>query len=54
MWGFRDKRIEENIEQYDWVESVHVKRNWLTGVEIQVNEYKTIGYAENNDRLILY
>lgn len=51
MWGFRDKRIEENIEQYDWVESIHVKRNWLTGVEIQVNEYKTIGYAENNDRL---
>ncbi|TQR16475.1 cell division protein FtsQ/DivIB [Psychrobacillus vulpis] len=51
MWSFKEQKITKLIEQNDWVKSVNVKRNWLTEVDIRVEEYKKIGYVENGDRL---
>lgn len=51
MWGFKEKNIEKTLEQNEWVKSAEVKRNWLTGVHIQVEEYKQIGYEEKDDML---
>ncbi|TQR08185.1 cell division protein FtsQ/DivIB [Psychrobacillus soli] len=51
MWGFKEKNIEKTLEQNEWVKFAHVKRNWLTGVHIQVEEYKQIGYEENEGTL---
>lgn len=51
MWGFRENKVTEMIEQNDWVESAKVKRTWLTGVEIQIKEYKKVGYEENGEGL---
>lgn len=51
MWGFREKNIEKLIEQNEWVKSANVSRNWLTEVNIQVEEYKQIGYVEKEETL---
>ncbi|MFJ8066204.1 cell division protein FtsQ/DivIB [Psychrobacillus sp. NPDC096426] len=48
MWGFKEKNIEKTLEQNEWVKSAHVNRDWLTGVHIQVEEYKQIGYEEKD------
>ena len=51
IWSFRENQISKLIEQNDWIASAEVHRNWLTGVNIQVKEYKKIGYEENGNRL---
>lgn len=51
MWGFREKNLEELLKQNKWVKAVTVKRKWLTEVEIQIEEYKQIGYVEDGDFL---
>lgn len=51
MWSFKETNIEKLLEQNDWVKSVKVKRNWLTEVQIQVEEYKQIGYIEEGELL---
>lgn len=51
MWGFREKDIQEKIEQNDWVKSVEVNRDWLTGVHIQVDEYKRVAYMDQEGHL---
>lgn len=49
MWGFREKKIEEMLEKNEWIKSVNIKRKWLTEVQINIEEYKQIGYQEDGD-----
>ncbi|SER58165.1 cell division protein FtsQ/DivIB [Psychrobacillus sp. OK032] len=51
MWGFKENNIEKTLERNEWVKSAHVKRNWLTEVHIQVEEYKQIGYEDKDGTL---
>ena len=51
MWSFNESKIENLLAKNAWVESVKVNRKWLTSVQIQVNEYKQIGYLEDGDFL---
>ncbi|WP_277585731.1 cell division protein FtsQ/DivIB [Psychrobacillus antarcticus] len=51
MWSFNESKIENLVAGNAWVESVQVKREWLTTVHIQVNEFKQIGYLEDEDFL---
>ena len=51
MWSFNENKIEKQLAKTHWVESVQVKRNWLTAVDIQVNEFQQIGYLEDGDFL---
>lgn len=49
IWSFKTKRLEEKLEENNWIENVQVKRKWLTTVEIKVNEYKKVGYIVEDD-----
>lgn len=51
MWGFKEKEIATLLEQDNWIKSAKVKRNWLTGIGIQIVEYKKVGYVESGKRL---
>ena len=51
MWSFNESKIENLLTKNAWVDSVQVKREWLTSVHIQVNEFKQIGYLEAGDFL---
>ncbi|WP_391208398.1 cell division protein FtsQ/DivIB [Psychrobacillus sp. L4] len=53
MWGFRENQIAKLIEENEWVASAKVNRNWLTGVDINVKEYKKIGYEEKGNNLLI-
>ena len=51
MWSFNESKIENLLIKNAWVESAQVKREWLTAVHIQVNEFKQIGYLEDGEFL---
>ncbi|WP_298471956.1 FtsQ-type POTRA domain-containing protein [uncultured Psychrobacillus sp.] len=51
MWSFKEKDIENSLEKSDWVESVQVKRKWLSSVHIEVKEFKQVGYVEKENAL---
>ena len=51
MWSFKESDVAKKIEKNDWIASVKVKRNWFTEVDIQVDEYKKVGYEEIADKL---
>ena len=51
MWGFKEKDIENALEKNEWVKSVQVKRKWLSSVHIKVQEFKQVGYVENEHTL---
>ena len=42
MWSFSEEEIEGILKQDDWVKDVTVKRNWLTGVEIILEEWPKV------------
>ena len=46
MWSFSEKEIEEKLADLEWVERAAVEKKWLTGVDIQVQEFKKIGYLD--------
>lgn len=51
MWSFKEKDIENSLEKSDWVESVQVKRKWLSSIHIEVKEFKQVGYVEKENAL---
>ena len=51
MWSFNESKIENLLAKNAWVKSAQVKRKWLTSVHIQINEFKQIGYLEDEDFL---
>ncbi|MCM3610739.1 FtsQ-type POTRA domain-containing protein [Planococcus sp. MERTA32b] len=48
MWSFSTEEVEEEITKLDWVKEAAVNKKWLTGVEITVEEYPSIGYLEKD------
>ena len=46
MWSFNTEEVEEALAKLDWVQAAAADKNWLTGVEITVDEYPAIGYLE--------
>ncbi|TAA68702.1 cell division protein FtsQ/DivIB [Planococcus salinarum] len=49
MWSFNSGEIEQTISGLEWVETAAVDKKWLTGVEITVSEFPSIGYLENDN-----
>jgi cell division protein FtsQ len=49
MWSFREAAIEKQLNKLEWVEKAAVKKKWLTGVEIKIDEYEKIGYLEREN-----
>ncbi len=49
MWSFKEKDLQEKLENNDWVESATVKKEWLTTVTIKVKEYEKVGYVESGE-----
>ncbi|HSI68155.1 MAG TPA: FtsQ-type POTRA domain-containing protein [Planococcus sp. (in: firmicutes)] len=47
MWSFNEEEIAENLQSLDWVEEATVKKNWLTTVDIEIDEFNKIGYLES-------
>ena len=55
MWSFREEEISQKLEGLKWVKQVSVTKDWLTGVEIVIEEYEPIGYLDlgNTYQLVL-
>ncbi|WP_332647974.1 cell division protein FtsQ/DivIB [Lysinibacillus sp. 54212] len=49
MWSFKPKDIEEKLKKMNWVQSVTVKRKWLTTVTIRVKEYQKVAYISKDN-----
>ncbi|AQQ53795.1 cell division protein FtsQ/DivIB [Planococcus lenghuensis] len=49
MWSFSPSDIKNEIEQLEWVRKAEVDRNWLTAVEVTVEEYNQVGFLEEKD-----
>lgn len=49
MWSFSSDDIEQAISEKEWVDSVAVEKKWLTGVEISIAEYPSIGFLEKEN-----
>lgn len=49
MWSFDADDTEQAISELDWVKSAAVDKKWLTGVEIAVTEFPSIGYLEKEN-----
>lgn len=49
MWGFDPEEVEKNILKQEWVKEVHVARNWLSTVEINVEEWKKVAYISEDN-----
>ena len=46
MWSFDADTISNQLKDLEWVEEASVKKKWLTGVEVEIQEYSGIGYLE--------
>ncbi|KMY29438.1 cell division protein DivIB [Lysinibacillus xylanilyticus] len=44
MWGFKSDEVEKLLLKDKWVKEAHVKRNWLQGVTIEIEEWKKVAY----------
>ncbi|MDN7244270.1 FtsQ-type POTRA domain-containing protein [Planococcus shenhongbingii] len=49
MWSFSEKEIEKNLNELEWVEKSSVNKKWLTGVEIEIQEFEGIGYLDKGN-----
>lgn len=49
MWSFSPSDVQAEIEQLEWVSQTDVNRNWLTAVEVTVEEYSPVGFLERED-----
>lgn len=49
MWSFREKEVEENIKKLEWVKDVEVHKQWLTSVEIIIEEWPKVAYISENN-----
>src|SRR5699024_6967800 len=49
IWMLNDTKAKENIEQHPLIKSVSVKRKLPQTVEVDVDEYKIVGYIEQDE-----
>ncbi|HSJ37186.1 MAG TPA: FtsQ-type POTRA domain-containing protein [Planococcus sp. (in: firmicutes)] len=49
MWSFNSNETEQAISELEWVEGAAVDKRWLTGVEIAITEFPSIGYLEKEN-----
>lgn len=49
MWSFDAGTVAQQLEKLEWVEESTVKKNWLTGVEIDLKEYVQMGYLDRGN-----
>lgn len=49
MWSFDTRTVAQKLEKLEWVEGASVKKNWLTGVEIELKEYVQMGYLDRGN-----
>lgn len=49
MWSFDAGAVAQQLEKLEWVEEATVKKNWLTGVEIDLQEYIQMGYLDRGN-----
>ena len=49
MWSFNSDETEQVVSELDWVEEAVVDKRWLTGVEITVTEFVSIGFLEREN-----
>ncbi|MDN7241338.1 FtsQ-type POTRA domain-containing protein [Planococcus sp. N028] len=55
MWSFKEAAIEKRLNNLEWVENATVEKKWLTGVDINIDEFEKSGYLEreNSYQIIL-
>ncbi|TWT28104.1 cell division protein FtsQ/DivIB [Planomicrobium sp. CPCC 101110] len=55
MWSFKESAVEKRLNDLEWVKDATVEKRWLTGVDINVDEFEKIGYLEreNNFQMVL-
>ncbi|RNF40677.1 cell division protein FtsQ/DivIB [Planococcus salinus] len=55
MWSFTEKSIEQQLASLEWVKEVSVTKEWLTDVELVIEEHEPIGYLDlgNTYQLVL-
>lgn len=46
MWSYKAAKVEQALEEDPWVKKVTVKRGWLTSVDIHIEEWEKVAYAE--------
>ncbi|WP_088005771.1 cell division protein FtsQ/DivIB [Indiicoccus explosivorum] len=46
MWSFDPEDVQEKLTELDWVKQAEVERNWLTAVELSVEEFSHVGLLE--------
>lgn len=49
MWSFDAGAVAKQLEELEWIEDASVKKNWLTGVEIELTEYIQMGYLDHGN-----
>lgn len=49
MWSFTESDIEKTLDELEWVEKSSVNKKWLTGVEIEIQEFESIGYLDKSN-----
>ncbi|KKK33706.1 hypothetical protein WN59_08795 [Salinicoccus sediminis] len=47
MFSINTDRAEENIALLPAIEEVHVERSWWNGVDVNISEYRPLGYVTN-------
>lgn len=48
MFSINTGRAEENIALLPAIEEVHVSRSWWNGVDVNISEYRPLGYVTND------
>lgn len=48
LWDIKVKKVQRNLEKYEWIQSATVKRKWLNKVSIKVKEWPKVAYFERN------
>ena len=48
LWGFTVQAVEKVLKEIDTVKSVTVSRKWLHDIEINILEWNTIAYIEED------
>ena len=51
IWGFKVNDIEDKISEKHWVKDVHVKRKWLTTVQVEIEEWEKVAYISIDNEL---
>lgn len=48
MFSINAKRAQENISLLPAIEEVEVERSWWNGMDVNISEYRALGYVTNN------